>query len=333
MKIKYIIIFILFIILAGLVYFIINEKLYQYYIQLKPDTNTYISFEIKKDENIQDISQRLKKYNTIISSWAFIKYLKENNLDTQIKTGIFVIPPKSNIIDIANIFTNPDFNQSIKITIPEGYNIYQINTLLKNKNLITKDEFIQIAKNDIEKFNYPFLENANSLEGFLFPDTYFIDYSTYNTENFTNRLLSTFNTKIYKPYLEDRENIYDIIIMASMIEKEAHREEERPVISGILWSRLQQNWLLGVDATIRYYENDWHNPLTVTQLRDNNPYNTRVVRGLPPTPICNPGASSIRAALNPIETEYMFYLHGTDGKIRYAKTNEEHNINRIKYIK
>ncbi len=121
--------------------------------------------------------------------------------------------------------------------------------------------------------------------------------------------------------------------MASLIEKEAAGDSERGTISGILWKRLDEGIVLGVDAAVRYaVQKEPREPLTRADLESDSPYNIRVRAGLTPGPIANPGLASIEAALKPQASPYYYYLHGTDGQIRYATTNEEHNVNKAKYL-
>ncbi len=124
------------------------------------------------------------------------------------------------------------------------------------------------------------------------------------------------------------------MIMASIIQAEAHAGyEEKQIISGILWNRLSKGMRLQVDATLKYYTGRGSADLTISDLSDDHPYNTYTRGGLPPTPIGNPGIDAIRAALHPKASEYLFYLHDSDGKIRYASTFEEHKKNISAYLK
>lgn len=313
-------------------YFDYKEKQYQNYLtsSISTDKNTRIPFIIKEGETADIIATNLQKKNIIISDWAFVRYVKEKGYDKNLKKGDFILLPSDTIPIIADKLTG-SIVEEIKLTIPEGYTIKQINQRLKEKGVVKKNEFLECTEKCT--FDLSFLQGKKSLEGFLFPSTYFINPSSFAPETFIQKLLSKFDQQI-TPYKKDipEGKLYDIVIMASLIEKEAKTDEERPIVAGILWKRIQNNWYLGVDATIRYYKNDWTSPITYDDLEDKNPYNTRNNLGLPPTPIANPGIESLKASIYPEKTEYWYYLHDKEGNIHYAKTNTEHNMNKATYL-
>lgn len=207
----------------------------------------------------------------------------------------------------------------VRITFPEGIPVKEMATILSAS---------------IEDFKVDeFLALATPLEGKLFPDTYFFFEST-PPEQIVSRMQSRYieKTKV----LFEKESVYtenDIMIMASILEREAKNESEAKVISGILWKRLKQGMPLQVDATFLYRLGKGSAQLTLDDLRRDDPYNTYTRKGLPPGPIGNPGIVMIEAALNPVSSPYLYYLHGDDGKIHYAKTYQEHLANKNKYIK
>jgi UPF0755 protein len=150
-------------------------------------------------------------------------------------------------------------------------------------------------------------------------------------------MLGTFRKRIIAAHAEEikagGKTLADIVTMASLIEKESRYDDERAMVSGILWKRFDAGTLLGVDATVRYRVSKKTEPLTKTDLLIDSAFNTRRIRGLPPSPITNPGESSIMAALQPKDSSYWYYLHGNDGVIRYAVTNDEHNVNKARYLR
>jgi UPF0755 protein len=147
-------------------------------------------------------------------------------------------------------------------------------------------------------------------------------------------MLNNFETK-YKsdiaPTLGDR-NLYEILIVASLIEKEAKTQTDREQISAVLYNRLAEGMRLDVDATVRYLTGNWKDPITKTDLAIDSPYNTRLHAGLPPGPICNPGLATIKAAMNPPKSDYYYYLTDFEGITHYAKTLSEHNENKLRYL-
>ena len=177
---------------------------------------------------------------------------------------------------------------------------------------------------------------SGRLEGYLFPDTYYVDPNEFVAKFFLERMLGTFRDRVMNGLNDDlvlsKRSLGDIIIMASLIEREAANDIERPVIAGILWKRFDAKQGLAVDATIRYVLGKETEPLTKKDLEIDSRYNTRKYAGLPPGPIASPGLASIRAALHPEESLYWYYLHGSGGLIHYAETNDAHNVNKAKYL-
>lgn len=292
-----------------------------------------VKFTIEKGQSAKDIAAALFDKKVIVNDGAFVRYIKEKNLDQNLKSGNFVLYKNDTIPAIADVLTGKTVRE-ITITIPEGYTVKQIDELLKKNNLVKGNEFLDCIENCT--FDYDFLKEKriSGLEGFLFPSTYFIDPTSFTAESFINRLLSTFNNQL-APFRKDiaEGKMYDTVIMASLIERETRTGVERPVVSGILWKRLENRWYLGVDATLRYVKNDWYNPLTYKELADkSNPYNTRTNHGLPPTPIANAGLESLKAAVYPESSEYWYYLHDSEGSIHYGRNEKEHEANKVKYI-
>lgn len=223
-------------------------------------------------------------------------------LATRIAKGIFGIP-------------------AVRVTVPEGLSNKEIATTLQR----------MIPSFDVASFAHA----AQNQEGFLFPDTYF--FSTKITpEDIIAQMKSNFDRKI-KP-LEgaieaSKHPLRDIIIMASLLEKEAANDEDRAMVSGILWKRIDRSMPLQVDATFLYLLGKKSKDLTQSDLRINSAYNTYRNKGLPAGPIGNPGISSIRAALNPKVSDYIYYLADAKGVTHYAKTFDEHKANKEKYLR
>jgi uncharacterized YceG family protein len=170
--------------------------------------------------------------------------------------------------------------------------------------------------------------DARSLEGFLFPATYEMITGA-RASDLVERQLDAFRENLAKVDLRTarRRNLtrYDVLIIASMVEREAQLAKERPLIAAVMHNRLKEGIPLGIDATIRYQINNWERPLRVSELERDTPYNTRTRRGLPPTPIGNPGLASIRAAANPARTKYLFFVRkpGKSGEHAFSSTNSQ----------
>ncbi|MFK7780129.1 MAG: endolytic transglycosylase MltG [Candidatus Gracilibacteria bacterium] len=249
------------------------------------------------------------------------------------------------------IFNRLIYNLKIKqnkIIILEGWNIFDIDNYLYYRNLINKGEYILYVEN-VEKINslskyFPFLDNQETIEGYLYPDTYEINSSNFHINEFVIKQLEAFENKVYnKLFLdEDKNPIYinrvieSIINLSSIVEKEEKNINEKATVAGILKKRVKEYWNIGADITTCYPYR-----LTGTEcklviskyININSEYNTRFIIGLPPTPIGNPSFDTIEATVNHEETNYYYYLHDTvTGKIYYAETNEEHNKFKSLYI-
>lgn len=303
-----------------------------------------ISFEITSGQSPTEVSQRLKERDLIKSASVFKSYLKRHKLDMKVKAGNFILHRDMTGQEIAQKITSDEVAQEA-ITIQEGLTIKQIDEKLALSGLTESGEFINfniqdLSEEELERIPEDFLtilqENDSNLEGLLFPDTYFINPSNFTTNDFVIRLLSTMDQRINEDmrqtYEADGRTLYDILNMASIIEREVRTDADLPVVSGILWKRYDSNWQLGADATIIYVTEN--SDISVDDLEIDSAYNTRKFLGLPPTPIANPGIESIEAAVYPKASEYWFYLTTLDtGEVIYARTNEEHNINKAKYLR
>lgn len=297
--------------------------------------------QIPSGMSADDIAKMLEEKGLIRSAWAFGLYTKSRDLSTHLQAGNFTLMPSMTVEELLKALTQGEVGE-VSVTIPEGFTVSQIDALLTEKQLIKAGEFIACARScDFSAFK--FVPKAGSLakrggrvEGYLFPDTYFVAPATFDAETFLKRLLSTFQERVAEGLSKDiassGHSLHEVMTMASLIEEETRTGDERAVVSGILWNRFDASMGLGVDATIRYVLEKPTQALTRADLDTDSPYNLRKYRGLPPGPIANPGIGSIKAALNPSKTSYMYYLHGSDGKIRYAETNDEHNANKAKYL-
>lgn len=255
---------------------------------------------IEEGSSLRKVSLNLKQEKLIRSRVMFESFVIMYGGEKHIIPGDYLFDRKSSVIEVARRISLGKKNlSSLKITIPEGFNNSEI-----------KDTF----SSKLSRFNPElFIEKAKDKEGYLFPDTYF--FLTTDTENEVIKVMNdNFNKKIEKlsakidSFGKSKE---DIIIMASIVEKEAKGDADREYIAGILWKRLSINMPLQVDAAeITYKE-----------------------RGLPESPIANPGLEAITATLNPKSSPYLYYLHDKDGNIHYAKNFEEHKANKSKYLK
>lgn len=292
--------------------------------------------------SVRSIASGLKENGLIRSELAFLLFVKWNNLDTKLQAGRFILRPSLSVPQLSESLQSGKA-QEIALVIPEGFTVKDIDDLLAKNNLEASGETVRCANEcDFSSFEFlPEKENqarrGGRLEGYLYPDTYFVEIENFKAKFFLERMLSTFQKKVLVPLKQDLQkseySLHQIITMASLIEEESRHDEERKTVSGILWKRLENDVILGVDATVRYILEKPREILTKEDLKTDSAYNTRRQTGLPPGPIASPGLGSISAALNPAATGYWYYLHDKEGNIHYSETNEEHNLKKEQYLR
>lgn len=295
---------------------------------------------IKKGDGAKEIAKELEKEGIIENNFYFLTYVFFKRAYPYLQAGSYNLSSRINIPEIVDILTKGNVIPTERqITIPEGWNNKQIDDYLFNRRVIKdKKDFINNAVKTSEFFNYDFLadfKKGESLEGFLFPDTYQV-FKDADSKEIIRKMLDNFGKKL-SPELrgeikEQGKTIPDIIKMASIVELEVPGKEDREIVAGILWKRLENNIPLQADITVRYATGNFNRPLTKDDLFYNSPYNTRIKKGLTPTPICNPGIEAITAVIYPRETEYWYYLSAPDGKTIYSKTYTEHLEAKRKYL-
>jgi len=259
-----------------------------------------ISLTIKQGEGTREIAQKLKEAGAINSSLVFSAYIYLRHMILQ--GGYYKITPQMNMATIARLIHEGKIEQYV-ITVPEGWRVTQIDDLLSEKKIISKGSFTKIAA---------------SKEGYLFPDTYRFPLDATANMIF-DAMLENFNKKT-KGLTITKQNL----IIASIVEREAKTDAERPRIAAVYLNRLKIGMRLEADPTIQYGKGNWL-PITKSDYKNfQSPYNTYLVDGLPPTPICNPGLKSIEATLNPEKNDYLFFFHKTNGEAVFSKTYQEH---------
>lgn len=305
-----------------------------------PENKTKIMILVRKGENAKIIARNLYDKKIISNSRYFYRYIKNADNGAKIIAGGFMVSPSMTIPEIASIVTDPSKSQ-YSLTVPEGFSVKDIDKKLTEMELIKSGEFASAVKNFADYAKYDFLDKNTlqkldlPLEGYLFPDTYFLSPDNFSFDSLIKKMLDNFNKKL-APEMQNaisRQNktIHQIITMASILEKEGYTQNDFEMISGILWKRLKNNWLLDADAAILYITGK--KTLSSADIEIDSPYNTRRKRGLPPGPISNPGLNAIKASISPKSSPYWFYLTEPKKlKTIYAKTNEEHNINKAKYL-
>ncbi len=264
--------------------------------------------------DMEYVADVLKDAGLIEYKWLFNAFCKFSHADTKLAPGEYELHSTYDYRALIQHMTPYSGGAlTVKVTFPEGLNMRQMFLLLEENGVSDFDELMDAAAS--YKFKYSFLEeledgDASRLEGYLFPDTYEF-YVNMQPASAINKFLETFHYVFNDDLQVQLENsgmeIRDIVTIASMIEKEAANDEERPLIASVIMNRLNTGMPLGIDATILYVHPEHEGAPTAAMLAEDSPYNTRDRVGLPPTPICNPGLASIKAALNPASTSYYYY--------------------------
>jgi len=275
----------------------------------------------------------LKEAGLIEYKWLFEFFCDLSNADKKVSPGEYELKSSFDYRAlIQNMRAGSASALTVDVTIPEGFSMHDIFLRLEENDVCSYEELMDAAAN--YKFNYSFLEgvetgDASRLEGYLFPDTYQF-YVDMQASSAINKFLETFYYKFNADYINQANNkglsVSDVINVASLIEKEAANDAERPVIASVIYNRLNVYMPLGIDASILYLYPDHEGGPNAEMLAADTPYNTRIYTGLPPTPICNPGIASIEAALNPQSTPYYYYaLDTATGEHRFFTGSGEFN--------
>ena len=295
-----------------------------------------IVVEIPQGSTTNTISDILYKNNLIKNKAMFKISVKLSNKAQQFKAGKYLFNQTySNKQIINDLSLGKIYNDGIKITIPEGSTSREIVSILVDKKLGNEDSYEALISNPKEFYNdFKFLEedDITSLEGFLYPSTYYFDENSSEKEVLST-MLSQFN-KVYTNKLRDRQKELNmtteqVLNLASIVEKEAILDKDRPIIASVFYNRLEIGMPLQSDATIQYIFKERKKIVTYKDLEIDSPYNSYKNKGLPPTPISNPGIESIKATLYPEKTDYLYFVAKMDGGNNYSKNYEDH----LKYVK
>jgi len=304
-------------------------------------------YEIKQGRPVAHIAKELYELKLINSEFLFNLYIRLSSLESDIQAGVYKVPAGASIVELVNIFQNGKNDKPV--TFIEGQRV---------------EEFALIAAQNFANVDYrEFVEFGKQYEGSLFPDTYSFGVNA-SVEEIIERMARNFEDKTKDVLTEEalaRVGLtkQEVLIFASIVEREIHTEKERPIVAGILINRYKRGELLGADATTQYVMANmetcsysleeagsycmldfdrakqvtwWPKDISIQDLESTDPFNTRKVVGLPPRPIANPGLSAISAVLNYTDTDYQFYLTDMDGVAHFGKTLEEHNANIQKYL-
>ena len=299
-----------------------------------------IVVDIPMGSTVSSVADILKENNLIKNEVLFKLNFKMKNNASHMKSGKYLLSQKlSNSDIIEKLVSGEIYRDGIKVTIPEGSTSNEIIALLVKNELGKKEDFEKLVSNPSEFYSdFEFLDQKDikSLEGFLYPSTYYFDKDT-KPKDIIKEMLSLFDKsytdKLKKKQKERNMTLQEVVNLASIVEKEAVIDEDRPIIASVFYNRLEIGMPLQSDATLQYIFETRKKSITYNDLKIDSPYNTYIKKGLPPTPIANPSIKSIEAVLEPSNTDYLYFVASIDGGNVYSKTYEEHKTNVNKYRK
>ena len=311
-------IFLITILVLGGAWYIVNQPNYS-----EPQKAHIV---VAKGDTTSEIATKLKEKGLIYYPLIFKLAVRQTGVANQLKAGSFTLEGKLSPVEIATLLTQRPEDTWIKLL--EGWRREEMADYLEKQDLIAFDK-------------QTFLDLTKDKEGYLFPDSYLVPKEI-STQALVNLLLDTFDKKVKQGLTDEIAQsdrpLNEIITIASLLEREARGYEQMRHVAGIIYNRLDLGMPLQIDATLQYIggynektDSYWSPPSPALKKLD-SPYNTYLYPGLPPTPIANPGLDAIKATLNPLETDDLYYLHAPDGSVYYAQTLNQHNHNINKYL-
>ena len=308
---------------------------FEIYVPLNPGSHETIVYTAQKGIGDDEIAKDLLKLGIIRNNYFFRLYVVVTLQHSRLQAGEYNLSPKMSIYQIVKKMVRGDVIRDT-VVILEGWDISDIGKYLESKNICSQNYFISLTQKDYSK-EFDFLQDKPKnagLEGYIFPDTYQIAKEE-TCEEILNATLANFDKKLTPDLREEikkqNKSIFDIVTMASIIEKEVRALDDKKILSGIFWKRLEINMPLQSCATINYITGKNDPGALLKDIQIDSPYNTYKYRGLPKGPISNPGINSIIAAIYPKQTNYWYYL--SNGKTIFSETLEQHNAARVKYLK
>ena len=288
---------------------------------------------VPRGSTFRDISLQLAASGIIKNPTAFRLYAKLQKADTDVHAGEFRFPAHQTAAQVLQQLRSGGAQIAKWVTIPEGFTAKQIAQRLQDDGLGSASAYADAFMHDTITAGGARTKN---LEGYLFPSTYLIP--TDATPNSVEQIMTAQFLKELPPHAAQKAHadglsVPQVVALASLIEREAKADDERPLMAGVYYNRLRLGMPLEVDASIEYALPSHHSVITYGDLKTNSPYNTYLHQGLPPTPIANPGRASLLAAFNPRPSEYLYYVYKGNGHHAFAKTLAEQNANIAKYLK
>lgn len=325
----------LFILILG---FVLSLYIYQRDLQPVNSQSRVILVDIPTGSATNAVSRTLYQKGLIKSQLAFQVYARWHGYDGKLKAGEYQLSTNMSVNDILQKLRAGQV-LTYKFTIPEGYTTRQISEVLAKKGLVNREKFMNLVANG--QFNYDFLKGApegeRRLEGFLFPDTYTIEKGT-TEEEIINMMLREFQKQLTPTFREEAQKrnmtVRQVVILASVVEREARTEKDRKLVSAVFQNRLAKKMKLESCATVQYIIGEPNKKvLSYKDIAIDSKYNTYKYAGLPVGPIASPGKAALEAVLNPPKVNYLYFVAKPDGTNEFTATMAEHEAAKKKYLR
>ncbi len=294
----------------------------------QPDQETgVVEVTIESGSTLGEVADLLKDKKVIASTWLFEWYARIRGVDRDVVAGTFFLNPEQSILDAIRAVTEPQLADERQVTILEGWSLREIGSYLVEQGVIdNEDELYTITGSPVQ---------ANSYEGYLFPNTYRV-FADATAQDVVDKMLANFEEQVTDQMRADitaqGKTLDQVIIMASILEREARGEEDMGLVADIFWRRWEINWALQSCASVNYITGKNDPAITYDDQQIDSLYNTYKYPGLPPGPISNPGLQAIEAAIYPTANDYWYFLNDEEGTTHFATTNEEHAANKTEHL-
>ncbi len=301
-----------------------------------PEDHAEVVFTVPAGSTARSLGPALQDAGLVSDGDDWVMWVRLSKEGSCVKAGRHKLRPDMDADAMMEVMCGVPLPEDLPFTVVEGWRIREIDAALAEKGWIKPGEYAALATQPA-KFKAPYPLPEGTLEGYLFPETYMVIPEKWDTATFIQRQLDMLGDRFWTPHQDEigksKRSFGEIVTMASMLEREEPNPAQRPLVAGILWKRFDSGWNLGVDATSRYTLEVWNDRKAfLKRLRDpEDPYNTRLRPGLPPTPIGSTSLPSLEAALNPVDSEFWYYLHDGDGVLHPSRNVEEHEAFRKQY--
>lgn len=299
------------------------------------DSGTPVEFRVQKGVTLRQVGNQLEEAHLIRSALIWRLYVRLYGGRSP-QAGRHPVSPSMNVPEMLEALAATPLSDDVALALIEGWRLRDVDEFLANEKLADPGAYLKAARSP-ERFKIPFPFKGRDLEGYLLPETYMVPPGKVDVDRLIQRQIDAFDERFYQANLEEikrsARELRELVIVASMLEREERTPAQRPIIAGIMYRRLDKNVPLGIDATSRYKLADWNDsPHFYRALADpEDEYNTRLRAGLPPGPIGAPSLDALLAALRPVSSPYWYYLHDGQGQVHFARNAAEHENNKTSY--